>query len=816
VTNPSFETGTTGWTPENGSNTSVITQVSGGTYGAKTLHVVQTGTGGGGNTDIGISTNTTNGTKYGLSFWARSISGNTALRSELWGSLDNVNVTLTTSWQKFSGTITAGMNTASLYFWLANTGTYEIDAVQLEPSNNPTPYCDGSLRGAGSYKWNGTANASTSTCIYGQDGEINGATWTQNGKFGKALSFSNPSGAVVNLGNPASLNGLTSAGTISVWVHPANTTTGGILDRSTLGSGWAGPFYLWWQVSGFRFSVANNSGSTNIGSPTYSPNSWYHVVGTFDGSNVKMYVNGINVASAVQTVTPIDRPADSWLIGAMNSQGTLFPFPGKIDEVKIYNYALTADEIAVEYNAGKAVIWGGVSDTSQLNGGSVASTSASAAYCVPGASDTCSAPVAEWNFDEGQGTTVADSSGNGNTGTWAGTGSHWTNGKVNKAGKFNGTNDYVSAGNTGIAQNGPATAEGWFKFNVLATTKGSINGLFSPLYQHQANNYLYVQGTNDYFDTASAIQPNIWYHIALSYSGDTSTAVAYINGIKQNITLQAGAENIPALSAFMIGNVGGNYFSGSIDGVKVFNYVRTPAQVAWDYNQGKPVAQYNFDECSGTAIHDASGNGNTGTLTNATPGDCATNANTAWYNGRNGKYNASLNFDGVDDYIITPSFGFDPNVMTFAAWIRPDNLTGRFTLFGQSNGTMSIEVGTGNAAAPKIGIVATIVPGIWETETVNNAVSTGAWYQITVVKNGGGTTPSIYVNGVLQSLVTNNPQAYNTSATAKFIGARAPSQYFSGQIDDARIYNYALTAKQVQLLYNQSAAVRFGPVTGSP
>src|SRR3990167_1519720 len=53
--------------------------------------------------------------------------------------------------------------------------------------------------------------------------------------------------------------------------------------------------------------------------------------------------------------------------------------------------------------------------------------------------------VGYWKFAEGTGTSTADSSGNGNRGTWGGTGSHWVTGKVGNAGQFNGTEDYVSA-----------------------------------------------------------------------------------------------------------------------------------------------------------------------------------------------------------------------------------------------------------------------------------------------------------------------------------------------------------------------------------
>ena len=45
---------------------------------------------------------------------------------------------------------------------------------------------------------------------------------------------------------------------------------------------------------------------------------------------------------------------------------------------------------------------------------------------------------------------------------------------------------------------------------------------------------------------------------------------------------------------------------------------------------------------------------------------------------------------------------------------------------------------------------------------------------------------------------------------------RACKSSLSNGVDEVKIYNYALTASQVKLLYNQGSAVRFGPVTGAP
>jgi hypothetical protein len=70
---------------------------------------------------------------------------------------------------------------------------------------------------------------------------------------------------------------------------------------------------------------------------------------------------------------------------------------------------------------------------------------------------------------------------------------------------------------------------------------------------------------------------------------------------------------------------------------------------------------------------------------------------------------------------------------------------------------------------------------------------------------------------VLVKTVT-TAQSLSTATDILTIGTleTADSQFFNGQIDDVRIYNYALTSYQVKTLYNENSAVRFGPLTGSP
>jgi hypothetical protein len=86
---------------------------------------------------------------------------------------------------------------------------------------------------------------------------------------------------------------------------------------------------------------------------------------------------------------------------------------------------------------------------------------------------------------------------------------------------------------------------------------------------------------------------------------------------------------------------------------------------------------------------------------------------------------------------------------------------------------------------------------------------------------GNPNTAYIYVDAALEasqnisSLVT-----IDTSPNPIYIGAAnqngSPGNYVVGSVDDVRIYNYALNQTQIRTLYNENAAIRFGPLTGSP
>jgi hypothetical protein len=116
-----------------------------------------------------------------------------------------------------------------------------------------------------------------------------------------------------------------------------------------------------------------------------------------------------------------------------------------------------------------------------------------------------------------------------------------------------------------------------------------------------------------------------------------------------------------------------------------------------------------MDECQGSTIHNSTVNANgsvlsslNGTLTldisdQTSAGDCTTNANTPWYNGRNGKYGSSINFDGTDDYINIADNDMldfaDTRDFTMEAWISRSSFTTDDTIVAKKNGQTAAETG---------------------------------------------------------------------------------------------------------------------------
>jgi glucose/arabinose dehydrogenase len=182
---------------------------------------------------------------------------------------------------------------------------------------------------------------------------VNGPAWT-SGKYGTGLSFGGTS--YVDLGDPPALE-LTGSMTLTAWIKiSANPGDDGAIVAKLGAAGWqlkttpdTGPRTVAIQIS--------SSGSDTIqryGATVLAANTWYHVAGVFDTAarTLNVYVNGVLDNGPLSGTVPVAQYDAEYPVNIAQRSGFpgLFNFLGTIDEVHIFNRALTAAEIQVDMN----------------------------------------------------------------------------------------------------------------------------------------------------------------------------------------------------------------------------------------------------------------------------------------------------------------------------------------------------------------------------------------------------------------------------------------------------------------------------------
>jgi hypothetical protein len=164
---------------------------------------------------------------------------------------------------------------------------------------------------------------------------------------------------------PTSLNP-TSVGTVSLWVRPHEQKLCGILYKANSNAYTTLEYAISYGSDGNDGKVSLviwGAASANVvTAPSPIPlNTWTNITGVWDGSKLRIYINGLEANSANQTINPYDGDNDI-KIGADLNLGTdpanWRYFNGTIDDIHIYNYALTASQVKQEYNQGSAVGFG--------------------------------------------------------------------------------------------------------------------------------------------------------------------------------------------------------------------------------------------------------------------------------------------------------------------------------------------------------------------------------------------------------------------------------------------------------------------------
>ncbi len=626
--------------------------------------------------------------------------------------------------------------------------------------------------GYGGTNYNGTLGTGSSA-----------PSWTLSAISGKALSFDGTNDYVsIN-------NSITTTGdmTATFWMKTSATGSQVALSFSSSSSD---HLFIGTYSSGKILATIDGSAATGKETSAISLGVWNHVAVVKTSSGVqKIYVNGRDMTQSAGNFWSAS--ASSKIIGASTSLSAFFN--GQLDEINIYPSVLSYSQILTDYNRSAGTVFGSLTTATD---GATHDNSSAREYCVPGDTSTCNAAVGEWKLDENTGTSTAyDTSGNGRNGTLTSIlESSWKKGKKGSALELDGASDYVDIGT------GPST----------------VNSI---------SFWAYPETTTEYFVNLTSTTHYIWL------SGGTVTAtgltnpIIYVNGIRTSTMAQdqwsfvtvttSSSVNANNLDIGRTQNT--NYLQGKIDEVRLYDFVRTPGQINWEYNRGEPMAWYKMDDCgevSSTQVGNSAVNGNNtaagnnGTLTigatgtNTSPGTCSTSG--AWFDGSNGKYNYSIDLDGTDDYIsISDTFDlrFDGTQdFTLMAWVKR-NAT------GSTHYVFSKEDADNDGYRLQIDAANTVTCSLNATDLTSTATITDTnWHHVacTISRGGNG---QVYVDGFASGTATAINNAAMATTTALRIGSRSytPTNYFYGLIDDARIYPFALTLNQIRVAMNENA-----------
>ncbi|NOQ28325.1 MAG: T9SS type A sorting domain-containing protein [Bacteroidales bacterium] len=329
---------------------------------------------------------------------------------------------------------------------------------------------------------------------------------------------------------------------------------------------------------------------------------WYHLAGVYDGSTVKIYVNGVLQSTTEVTGTHSVATGTDLYIGENPTWGGR-NFEGTIDDIRIWNIARTETEISDYYEV--ALI------------------------------GTEIGLVSYWTLNEGTGITVADTTSNTNDGTLTGMEENdWVPSFNNKALRLDGVDDRLGIDDAASLNPTDAlTLEVWIKADKWenAIYEGTIIG---KQVGEPDRGYCLSVGEGGRVEFTVSIDEGwaskktdpvmgigSWYHIAGVYDG--STVKTYINGILQTTVDVTGTHSVATGTTLFLGDNPtwpGRNFEGTIDEVRIWNVARTETEINDNYTKELAgtetglAAYWNCNEGTGLTADDLAADLNQATL----------------------------------------------------------------------------------------------------------------------------------------------------------------------------------------------------------
>jgi hypothetical protein len=234
----------------------------------------------------------------------------------------------------------------------SQNGAHTLTALARDPAGNQTRSAPVSVTVSNiqaqnglvaAYSFNELAGTSAADSSgNGNTGQLNSATWSTAGRFGGALQF-NGTNSVVSINDAPSLD-LTSGMTLEAWVNPTQLSGWKTVVLKERSGDLSYALYAHDEARPAGYVALPNAVAA-AGTTALPLNSWTHVAFTYDGSSLVLFINGLEVRRVAAT-NVIATSTGMLRIGGNAVWGEYFT--GFIDEVRIYNRALTAGEVQID------------------------------------------------------------------------------------------------------------------------------------------------------------------------------------------------------------------------------------------------------------------------------------------------------------------------------------------------------------------------------------------------------------------------------------------------------------------------------------
>jgi len=391
----------------------------------------------------------------------------------------------------------------------------------------------------------------------------------------KSLSFDGTD-EYVNLGNPTSLQ-ITGSLTLSAWIKTTSTSGFIIAKEDALpNSSYSLSVGTSMGNNFIRFRITSGGSLRSVDSVGIDPadGQWHHVLGVNDGSNLLIYIDG-TLRNSNFLGGSIDNSTADVNIGRRDYSTSEFPFTGNIDEVAIFNSALSFPDVTTIYNGGVPNDLSSLSPVSWWRMGEN-STFASPQILMPENSNKDKYSNYSLKFGNGFTYFITSSVFDVLDGASQVTISFWLNSPL-----------FASTGEEIL----------WIP---ITTTSRSLQIKLRSDGQIQAFVQNSSGGTSRVYSIVGGITANSWYHVMLTFDLTQpvgSKAKIFINGLDQtlagqntiNITSITPAGDGMAIGANRLFGSFGGYYQGKLTQFAIWNNSNLQSQASAIYNSGTPT-----------------------------------------------------------------------------------------------------------------------------------------------------------------------------------------------------------------------------------